>query len=452
MGKRWLIPVIVVALLLIATGYWGYQQYQDKTQLQTYLGNRYKESFYNLVGRVEDMTLLLGKSIASNSQEQFVSQLSDCWRQSFAAQEVLNQLPISNATLMNTSKFLTQVGDYCKAISNQNLRERIIPEEQRKKLISLRKQASDLSEVLHNLEARVNKGTVTLNQIVRGSRRAIDNEDKNLIGNNLQDMVESNEPFPTLIYDGPFSDHIDQQKPVGITGNDISKEKAREICSDFADFQGDPNLVVKDLTDVKGKIPAYQFSIQPDGNNKNHITCDVTKKGGHVVMYLNPRNVGEKKISRVEALDKMNNFLKERGYSDMVPTYSWIEDNTMTTSFAAKQDDVIMYPDLIKCKSALDNGQIIGFEALGYLMSNKKRDLVEPKVTKEEVKGLLDERCEVESIRQCVIPTASKSEKQCWEARCRLEDEIYLFYYDVNTGDEINILKLIDTPEGTFTE
>ncbi|WP_127017168.1 germination protein YpeB [Anoxybacter fermentans] len=452
MKNNWIIPVVLMAFLLLVTGFWGYEQYKERQQLEIYLGNQYKESFFKLLDRIEDVTVLLGKSIVSNGQQRFVTLLSDIWRQAFAAQEQLNQLPISNATLMKTSKFLTQVGDYALALAKENLQERKVTDDQRAKLKSLREQAGNLSQALHNLESQINKGDITWSEVIRGTRRKIEKADEHLLSNNFKTLVEKNEPFPTLIYDGPFSDHIEQQKPKGLTGDMISKKKAREIVSDFVDYKDNPNLVIKDLAEVKGKIPAYQFSVQPDDNEKNHTTIDVSKKGGHVIWYMNPRNVGSRNISRIEALNKGEQFLNTRGYENMVPTYSWIEHNVLTVSYAYKQDDVIIYPDLIKLKIAMDNGQVIGFEALGYLMSHHKRELPKPEIKKEEIRELLGDRFDIESIRLALIPTPSLKEVLTWEARVRYEEETYLLYYDVKSGNEVNILKVIDTPEGTFTD
>ena len=452
MKRNWIIPVALVGFLLLVTGFWGYEQYQEKQQMEIYLGNRYQESFYKLTDSVENVTSALGKGVVSNGQGQFITVLSDVWRQSFSAQEQLNQLPISNATLLKTSKFLTQTGDYALALAKENLQGMKVTDAHRAKLKSLREQAANLSRALHDLESEVNDGTLSWDEIVRNTRREVEEEDNQLLADNFKTLVEENEPFPTLIYDGPFSDHIDQEEPKGITGGQVDEEEAREIASDFVDYDGNPNLVIKDLTEVKGKIPAYQFSVQPDGNSKNHTTIDITKKGGQVVMFINPRNVGKRDISRVEAVKEGNSFLKDRNYEGMVPTYSWIESNVLTISYAYKEDDIIIYPDLIKLKVALDNGQVIGFESLGYLMAHRDRELSEPKISKEEVEELLDDRYTVENIRLALIPTPGLNEKLTWEARVQYEEETYLLYYDVETGNEINILKVIDTPEGTFAK
>ncbi len=453
MKYTWVLPVAVVAFLLVAVGFWGYNQYEERQQMQVYLGNQYNESFYKLVEQIEDVTALLGKGVVATGQTQFVTLLSDCWRQAMAAQESLNNLPISNATLVDTSKFLTQVGDYSMVLARQNLQQRTVTEEEKDRLKSLRAKSAELSETLHNIAASVNQGDINWWEVVTKTSRAIEREDETYTPESFTPLVEPNEPFPTLIYDGPFSDHIDAENPKGLTGEVVNKDRAREVASSFPDYPENQNLVVKDFEeDIKGKIEAYIFSVQPDDNEENHSLIQVTKKGGHVIMYMNPRNIGQRKISRVDAINKGDQFLKSRKLTNMVPTYSWIEDDVLTVSYAYKQDDVIIYPDLIKLKIAMDNGQIIGYDALGFLMSHTQRDLQEPEVNEEEVKSYLDAKFQVEVVRLAVIPTSALKEIFTWEARVSYEEETYLFYYDVSTGEEVNILRVIDTPEGTFAE
>lgn len=124
----------------------------------------------------------------------------------------------------------------------------------------------------------------------------------------------------------------------------------------------------------------------------------------------------------------------------------------MTANYVSTQDNVIIYPDQIKLKIALDTGEVIGFEGLGYLMSHCTRKLVQPKVTEDDIYKGLDQRFDVESVRQAVIPMANGNDKLTWEARITFNKERYLLYYDAVTGEQINTLRVIDTPDGTFAD
>ena len=90
-------------------------------------------------------------------------------------------------------------------------------------------------------------------------------------------------------------------------------------------------------------------------------------------------------------------FLREKGFEGMEENYYLKEDNTATINYAFRQDDVTMYPDLIKLKIALDNGEVVGMEARQYLMNHTEREIPEPAVSMEEARKKLNEDMEVYS-------------------------------------------------------
>ena len=49
--KHWIVPA-VLAIALIFTGVWGYQQYQLNQEYMRHMENIYQKSFYELVGNV----------------------------------------------------------------------------------------------------------------------------------------------------------------------------------------------------------------------------------------------------------------------------------------------------------------------------------------------------------------------------------------------------------------
>ena len=87
----------------------------------------------------------------------------------------------------------------------------------------------------------------------------------------------------------------------------------------------------------------------------------------------------------------------------MTPTYEKIHHGICTINFAYKQDDIIVYPDLIKVKISLDNGQMVGFECKNYLISHRAREIEEPTLSLDEARALLSSDFEVESERLAII-------------------------------------------------
>ena len=180
---------------------------------------------------------------------------------------------------------------------------------------------------------------------------------------------------------------------------------------------------------VEGRIPAYGVVVRPDVQDGAEVVMDVSVKGGHVVWMLTKRDVTTTRISLDEAIEQAQAFLKERGYGEMEPTYLTEAENVAVIPFVAVEDGVRIYPDLVKVSVALDNGEIVGFEAMGYLMSHHKRDLPEPKIDAEEARSRVRAGLEVTGEpRLAVIPLETREEVLTWEVPTRMGDDRFLVY------------------------
>ncbi len=265
---------------------------------------------------------------------------------------------------------------------------------------------------------------------------------------NFVDIERRLQGLPSLIYDGPFSDHLELIEPRGLTGSQISQASAESKAKEFLEKSRKQGYVeVGSADQVNGKIKAYSFTFDPQ-NSGGLITIDISKKGGHPITMLNSRPVENVVLSQEEASRKGKEFLESLGYKNMVETYTVRQQNSQVISYAYQQDEVIIYPDLIKLKIALDNGEIIGFESFGYLMAHHERELPEPELTPEEAKAKVNSRVQVEGIRKAVIPMLNGKEAFTYEINGKLNGEQYLIYINALTGDEENILQVVSQPEG----
>ena len=134
----------------------------------------------------------------------------------------------------------------------------------------------------------------------------------------------------------------------------------------------------------------------------------------------------------------------------MAARYFQRQDNAITFNFAAQEGNVLLYPDLIKVTVALDDGEVVGYEARGYLMSHHDRDLPEPRVSREEAAALINPHLKVKEGRLTVIPEGVDNEKLAWEFEGDLDRETFLVYINALTGREENILRLYKTDQGTL--
>ena len=70
------------------------------------------------------------------------------------------------------------------------------------------------------------------------------------------------------------------------------------------------------------------------------------------------REVTSEIIQQEEANNIGKEFLAKHGFENMKETYYLKQDGIVTINYAYNQDGVVMYPDLVKVKVALDNGEI----------------------------------------------------------------------------------------------
>lgn len=431
--------LIVLFLLMLITGYYAYtlrEQYIN-TRLNTY-----NEAFSNVVNYVNNVENYLAKAMISKSPEYSADTLVQIWRDSSLANSYLAQIPLTNETLMQTSKFLNQVSDYSYTMSKKNIRQESLTDDDFENLQTLHKYSLELENTLNTLGNELNSKEWSWDNIKPANQfaQAVSNVD--MFGN-----IDSNlNEYEGLIYDGAYSNHVEKADKKGLTGEDINEEKAKQIAKDF--FGGEVNEIISNFIE-KASIPYYDVSIEY--KNKQAASVAVSKKGGHIIYASLNRDVKEDKLSEAEADKRGKEFLDKKGFKNMRETYYIKEGNIVTVNYAYEQNGTIIYPDLIKVKIALDNGQILGIETTGYLNSHTKREIGETKITLEEAKEKINDKLKITSERKAIIPTKWKTEILCYEFQGKVDDKEFLVYVNAQTGKEENILVILETPGGTLT-
>ncbi len=413
------------------------------------MGNKYQQSFYELVEHVEQLQVLIGKSLVSTSPRQNIMILTDVWSHSNTAQAELNKLPLAAQTVYDTAKFLSQTGDFAHVMARQNADGKVLTVEERKTLSQLRQHAVRITDSLLEVENEVMAGRVNWVELVRNTRQNLNEEEgQEKPDVNLDDIRDEMTKIPVLIYDGPFSDHISDRKPEGMQGEEITKEKARDKAREVIDIENVEDISISEGTTVNSKVPSFNFQVDVDDGV---YSVDISRKGGYLVSLLNNRDVASAKISLEDGVDKANNYLARVGYPNMEPTYSEIKENIAYISFAYKKNNILYYPDIINVQIAMDNGQIFAVEALSYLMSHQERNTEKPEISEEEAREMASSTLEkIDNIKLAVIPKSSLREVLTYEVRGVSGNETYLIYVNAETGNEEQILKVIMGEQGTF--
>lgn len=433
----WIFSVIAVLLCVFGI----YEFYNAKACRQS-LTDTYNRAFFELTDYVDDIDTLLAKGMVATSAGEMATISQELSVQASAAKACLAQLPLTEIQLDKTEKFLSQVGDYTYTLSQSLIDKKSVSEKDYENLNSLGTYAATLNKSLSDLSKEV-QGGASIFGAKTSSANAVyaDGDDP------FTAIEKKFGEYPSLIYDGPFSEHIENIKPKMLENAlPISREEAAKKAAEYF------GIIEKNVTFISETentvMPTYLFKFTSGGAE----TCiSLTAKGGYLVYFLQNRRIHAEKLSVEDAITRAADYLSAHGYENMQNSYYEKSNGVATVNFAYRQNDVVCYSDLIKVKVALDNGDIIGMEANGYLMNHTKRSLHTPTLTKQEARAKISSRLTIDSVNIALIPKDSKREVLCYEFKGTAAGRNFLIYLNADTGKEEDIQILIESPDGILT-
>lgn len=274
--------------------------------------------------------------------------------------------------------------------------------------------------------------------------KIISNIDTESLADSLGELEESLSDYPKLIYDGPFSDHILEKEPTMLKNKEaISQEDGKKIASEAVNSEKN-GLKLSFEDEVAGNIPSYRYVA--DG-----VTVSVTRAGGHILFMRRERVIEKNIISHEQAIEKAKRYLERLNLSNFTETYYFTTEGICVINFAYTDGKTICYTDLLKVGVAMDNGEIVLYEASGYISNHTDRTFTTPIHTVEKAAEVINPQLTVKSTALALIPTSGQNEVRCYEFLCTTEDgQEILIYINTDTLEEEEILILLKTDGGTL--
>jgi len=452
--REWIIPSIL-GLVLVISLVWGYNENVAKNEYRTSLTNHYQRLYFDTRKHVENVQVSLSKALLSQSREQNVLLLSQIMNEAYFAQDKLAQIPVSHSDISKTQKFLTQAADYSYSLIQSHLNGKDLTNKQRENLINLQKNSAAFNSEFAKLQDKIAENDFAGKRTSTRQQRKIDEANQKTFQTSIINLEKTMGKTPTLIYDGPFSEQVMNKKPKGLGDKKITSKQGEKTATKFLGYKKvskiEPFEEGEDI-DTTAKIPSYTYKITPENTTKDRASyIGVSKTGGKVVWMANARSVGKNKLNMEQGQDRALKFLEEKGYKNMEPNYSLRYDNIGIYNFAYKEDKVTIYPDLVKVKVALDNGEIVGFDAATYLVNHQDRTIpAKVKLTEDEARKKVKVDFDIDSIRLAMIPKG-KGEVLCYEFKGKYKDSDFIVYINAENGNEEEILQIIKDENGVLT-
>jgi hypothetical protein len=418
---------LTAIILTLGIGCAQYYTYAQKTQAT--LNAVYLRGLGELSESMTGMTNTLIKCSYASSPSQLAELSAKLWRDSAVAKTTLASLPGCDANLDSAYRFFSQAGEYAMTLSQKLASGLSLTEEEQASLVGIRSYAQGLAQSIYDIEQNAHAGDYSFVSMgnVPLMPRQTDEQIYKLQSAAFEDAGNL-DAYAKLIYDGPFSDHMLEVTP-RMTQNvaEISQEEALTIAQRVC---GDDQLAY--TGDENSAMPSYCFQ-------DSYFSLGITKNAI---------------ITSDDAIVAGKEFLAQLGIKNMEPTYFSTENSVCTINFANVQDGVICYPDLIKVGVAMDNREVVFIDARGYLVNHYERELspADETVAQKHQESLLGIMDKVIYAGRAIIPTAGRNERLCDEFLATDKDgRSMLIYTDAQTGEQRQILILIETGNGVLT-
>lgn len=407
--------------------------------------DEYNKSMYLAVSYINNVEVDLAKLLVTSTPKMSAVTLADIWKQANLAKECLEQIPVGQNSMANASKYLTQVSDFSYTLMKQNISDIKLTEEEYEKLKHIYEDSSKLSSKMSDIYDDLNAGRIKWDELEKiGNEKLPDND----ISNSISEVGKTFQNYEGLIYDGAFSDHLLSSEPKFLLQKEISEDDAKKYIEEVIlndekiekiEFKGESN----------GKIELYNFDVTLDSKQKR--TISITKNDCKLYLMIGDKKVKEQNISVDEAKKRGMEFLNKLGIDNMIETYYQKTENMIVINYAATQDGVILYPDLIKVKISLDDGKVYGVEAAGYIFNHTTRNNLKPSISQEKAKSMLNSSLEIISSDMALIPTESNSEILTYEFKGKIDNREFLIYINADNAREEKVLLVIDNKNGVLT-
>jgi len=253
----------------------------------------------------------------------------------------------------------------------------------------------------------------------------------------LEDQVQQ---FPEIT----FGEHVNVARPapLAVTAEEVPLARAEEIAREFLRHLGVNLRLVSHEQVTDAELPHYSFIFAHPVDAARRVVVEVVKRGGRVFQMFNERELRGSAIGQDTAKRRALEFLAERRFPNL--ELLGIEEGVGSAifTFCYAEDGILFYPDLLRVRIALDDGEVLGFEGNGFTMYHRERGNFVGQIGTAQAKASLNPELMVRGVQRVVIFDRQGREVLCYEFTVARGEEEFLVFINAKTGREENIVRL----------
>jgi spore germination protein len=427
----------IVALALIGTGLWGYQVNQEKNTVLIKAENQYQRAFHDLSYHVDQLHSELGQALAVNSgsKDSLRKSLSNVWRVTSQAQNEINQLPLTLLPFNKTEEFLSNVSKFSYQVAVRDMSKTPLTDDEINTLNTLYTRSKEIAAELRDVQSKVLANNLRWMDVEMALASEKETQDNTII-DGFKTVDKQVGEYDEINW-GPSISSIYRKKTMAaLGGNEVSEEEIRKKAAQFLGVQDPSTLTIVE----NGQGKEYNsFSVTANMPDGRVAMIDYSKKGGHMIWFINERLIENGSMTIDQAVDHAERFLQAHDFKELAPISFDQYQNTASITFASVKNNVIIFSEKLAVQVALDNGEVMGLHAADYVYRRQERQIKPPALTSEQAREKLNPKLKVGSEQLALIENELGEEVVCYMFMGQINGSSYRIYLNGDTGIEEKI-------------
>ncbi len=445
-------PYLLLSVALLGALSFGWYQTRQRNLLALDAENQYMSAFHKLKWNSENIEERTAKLMATDDRQMQEALLADLRVYSAQAVENISALPLANMHTPRISSFLNTVRLATDEMHYKLSQGGTLGEQDWARLADLRRQSVSFEDELSNLLGLVGTNMIKWSGTARVTGPAQPGNAATPITKSVTHIEKALAPAPgEASAQAPGSSP--EAPPRTSPGPPVDAAAASLAIKRFIDvpLNGEPVLTGSSTAEEEGKLPMYFFNAQK--MNGTPLNFGVSVAGGHVIFMIDGRPVRERNFTEEQLAERARQMLRKWGYPSAEFVSAAENTGTLMMDFAPRQDGVMIMTELIKVSLAMDNGELVAFDARNYWVNRHDRKLETPRVSAALARTKLAPRLKTTAEPTlAVVADQVHRERLAWEFRAEYDTQRYLVYIDAVDGREINVLRIAGDPAPPLNE
>lgn len=444
-GVVW--PYLLLGVALVGALSFGWYQTRQKNQLALDTENKYMSAFHKLKWTSENIEERTARLMATNDPQLQESLLADLRVYSAQAVEHMSVLPFLNTNTPRIENFLNTLREQSDLMHQKINQGQTLSDKEWTQLADMRKQSVFFEEELSNVLGIVGLGHIRWRDTVRVTGPAQSGTRTTPLTKSVVQIEKALTPPPGEEQSlSPQNDPL--KAPRVDPGPPVDQAAAIAAVKRFVDMplKGEPTVTgVSDPQDQEHVFSLYFINAVKE--NGTPLNFGVSVHGGHVIYMLDGRAITQKTFTVPQLIERARQMLEQRGYRSVSYVSAAENDGTLVMDFAVVENGVSVEVDRIKVMLAMDNGELVGFDAKNYWINRHSRQLGKPKISVDKARTYLAPRLKVEGgARLALIADRRSQERLVWAFHGTVDDQRFKVYVDANTGEEVDVQRIVGDP------